>query len=231
MLLFFDTNVAIGYVFNGDMWNTQAKNIFKCPNQKYYSDNVLKEIERKIKIISKEINVALLFISAEILKYQSKDDQLTLDDTLKFINSLNLVRRLNIKTARVEMLKKYISILFSTKYAYDINKNELSKDIKQESNNFRNEYNTNFNFIQTVLKKHNKKHNHDNLKRKLLDSDKDFHIDDVKIILDAHDLGITQNPLTYVTADSKRNLNAIIIKNTNIDNVKDLREFFIFKCP
>lgn len=220
LILFFDSNVIIGYVFKGDIWHAHANNILNCPNKKYYSDNVLKETKYKIKKISRRIFDGLLFLSSELLKDKSIEDNLTLDDVLRFV-----------KRKRLKILENYIRIFFSEKYSFEVNKDELSKELKVEANKFMYEYAKNFKFVQINLKKHDRKHLYSNLKQKLLKIDKDFHIEDVIIILDAHDLCNINNQLILITADSKEIRNELICKNTKINDVKDLREFFINKCP
>ena len=225
MNLFFDSNVTIGYVFKGDDWNTQSKNIFRCPNQKYYSQSVLNETKHKIKIIREKLFQGLLVLSSELLRNETIRDYLKLNDVLRFLNSLGFEESIKRK------LQKHMHILFSEKYSYEVGKDELSQDIKQEANSLMNDIVIKFNFIQANLTKHHRTKVYISLGNKLMGNNEDFHEEDVAIILDAHDLCHTCNPLTLITADSRRKKDDLIIKFTNIDDVKDLRDFLIMKCP
>ncbi|BDZ68910.1 hypothetical protein [Methanobacterium ferruginis] len=213
MILFLDSNVTIGYVFNLDRWNTNAKHVMQCPNSKYYSENVLNETKKKIRIIDKKIFSGLLFISAEILRDRSIPDNLTLDDTIHFLYKNKL-----------RILENYINKLFSENYWFDVSKEELSIKITEAANIFKQEYITNFQFLKSTLKKHTRTKNYDILTQKLL---KKVHMEDVLIVLDAHDLCHYKNPMTLITSDSIEDRNQYIVKNTHIDAIKDLRDFYM----
>ena len=208
-----DSNVTIGYVFNLDRWNTHAKHVMQCPNSKYYSENVLHETKKKIRIIDKKIFSGLLFISAEILRDRSIPDNLTLNNIIQFLYKKNL-----------GILENYINKLFSENYWYDVPKEELSDKLREAANSFKREYIENFKFLQSTLNKHTRTKDYFNLSQKLL---KKVHKEDVLIVLDAHDLCHHKKPLTLITSDYVGDRNEFIINNTGIDTIKDLRDFNI----
>lgn len=209
MILFLDSNVTIGYVFRGDSWNHQSKYVINCPNDKYYSNNVLNETKKKIKIISKLVYREILEISNKLLKNTRIPDFIT-------INDLNSFERYK--------CFPYVIMLFEENYAFDISKEQFSLDLKVLANVFMQEYVYNFQDLKSKIKLHHRSRLHISLQNTLLEN---VHDEDVLIILDAHDLCLESSPLTFITADSNEEKDQFILNETNIENIRDLRSFSI----
>lgn len=211
MILFLDTNVLIGYIFLGDQWNSHSNIVLNCKNDKYYSTNVLKELKKKIKKIKKEIYQKILQLKAFLIKKYHYKNFITKDELENIISVLGFKR-----------IEFYIIQLFYNNYNYEAPKEEFLKDLTDLANEFFGIYPVKLNELERKLILHNRKKDYYALENQI----KLIHEEDRIIFIDAHDLcTCTIDPLIFITSDYGEQNIELILENTDINKVKNLRDF------
>jgi len=208
MNFFLDTNVLVGYIFETDNWNLKSLEVVNHPAPKYSSFDVCNECtykyESKLKRVSSELRKfgkkIRLSKSFDDLKSYLQDECVVTEDIL-----LEFLSR-NERLSKNEFITKFTEFQRGTEQRCHLNYKHLLDNIMF----------------------HQRHVSHDDLYKLCVScgfvSDD---ADDVEIIIDAHDLGLTIENLLLITGDyghiiPRRNF---IIDNTSLSDVIGLGEF------
>lgn len=230
MNYFLDTCVELGYVFCTDPWNDKSVKVFDETDYLHYSYCVDREFDKKYHEFLKE-QKNLFYSLRDELKIENPDKLLSLDTLILKSKIIPLKRDFNEnkKEKCVEIFWEFCK----AKHEYDVDLkinvckvqhllNRISRFIRSFERGIKNRR---ADFERKVIyhSKRNKKY------PKLLKDleNNNIHYPDYCIILDAHDLSLTENlDLEFITADNKMAINANnIIGLLNIQKFHYLKEY------
>ena len=208
MNFFLDTNVMLGFIFETDNWNSKSSEVFKHSAPKYSSCYAQKECQHRYK---SQLNRALRELRLFFKKIHLAKSYQELNSQIQ--NNFPITRDI-----LIDFLKVNNSLELS-ELANEFSKFKLKTEIKCKEN---------YKKISGIISFHTSQYPHRELanilqKCGLLQED----CDDIEIIIDAHDLGLTVGNLVFITGDYRHIVSRKndIIQNSSIDDIIGLGEF------
>jgi hypothetical protein len=210
MHFFLDNNVLIGYIFETDHWNSKSLVVMAHNSEKYSSDNVKKECSdiynKSLRTLRQEFNR---------LKKELRRSKTFKLETVKFFLYSNAF----------EITDIIINFLKSNSYSTPA---EAISELNKLQREFETLCHGNYQDIDSFVIIHTRNKPYKKL-YELFKSSGFVEADpeDVEIVIDAHDLGLSTNPLFLISGDyghivSRKEL---IRENTSIEEVIGLGEF------
>ncbi len=210
MHFFLDNNVLIGYIFETDHWNSKSLVVMAHSSEKYSSDNVRRECSdiynKSLRTLRQEFN--------KIKKELRRSKTFKLETVKSFLY-----------TNVFEIDDIIMNFLKSNSYSTPA---EAISGLNRLQRGFEARCHSNYQDIDSFVIIHTRNKPY----RKLYEIFKSSGFvkddpEDVEIVIDAHDLGLSINPLFLISGDYGHIISRkeFIRENTSIEEVIGLGEF------
>lgn len=203
MNLFFDTNIIIGFAIEQDQWHYYSKRIFKNDNAKFFSTTVKTESKIKLGNLLLEYNEFFDQIKNNISKeHISKNEFLNIVTQIKYLNG----NEVSINQENIAQM-----IWSDGAWFKEANALEIFNLLDDILDNLNETIFPNYKKCLSLMTLHVRKNSYASLLNYLKTLKKEFngekliiHKPDNEIIIDAHDLALSEGiDLYFISSDKK----------------------------